>query len=144
MDGGAAQPDSASQYDEQVDAGEEEMRGAISSSSCVSRYIAGSATIKSLEDPAPPEDHNCANSPVSVMLEFTADDPSQLPKATPYFDAITVSGGANPPKSCLAENSIALGATFPAVLRIIESGGCSPYAVTVELASLGACTEQCW
>lgn len=109
---------------------------------CVYRSVRGTATVIGLRSPDGLESA-CPNDGVAVDLTFepAAGETPPPARTTPY--RFTVGDGKAPPRSCLAPNGLAVGATVAAVVDVATSGSCSPTILRLTIPDETSCTARC-
>ena len=111
--------------------------GPLVGGECAYTTTPGYLVITSIEE-APASDANCSVRPRQVRAAFY--DASGNPVRD---ERITVSGGMNPPESCLEGEGLRVGAHLAATMHTIAAGTCNPLFVTLD-APLTTCERDCW
>lgn len=100
----------------------------------------GTARITAVET-APADQLNCKNDPVRVLWDFTPGDPGAGNAATNI--QLTV-GGANPPRTWVEAEGLAIGSVHPAIREDGPNSPCGPLFFTVTDVDTKAGTQACY
>jgi hypothetical protein len=85
--------------------------------------------------------NNGDNNPVTVVFNFTPDNPSD---ATGIDRVLTVGDGKHPPLDYVLSKGLTVGSTHPCTRQIIASGTCPPVIYTFTYVDLSDYAASCF